>query len=86
MGVLASTQVESQTCASVILKDLDEKGIDLSIGKEGRVGLKKLLSSKLIRWCTWEDWREIDEREKKRGEGLGKPREKFTNFNTFINK
>jgi len=59
-----------------MLEDLPAlPGEELTGGPEA---IPALLAAKSVRAVTFEDWKRLDEMEVKRGEAIGKPREKFT--------
>lgn len=46
--------------------------------------LIKFLDQKKIKYFTYEDWQKIDAEEVKRGEAVGKPREKFVKVDEML--
>ncbi|KAH7128693.1 NADPH:adrenodoxin oxidoreductase mitochondrial precursor [Dendryphion nanum] len=83
-GVIASTMDDAFMSADVIVEDWDskvpflntERGEQKSTGL-GFAGVKEEILAKGVRPLGWEDWKRIDEAERKRGLELGKEREKF---------
>jgi hypothetical protein len=52
--------------------------------KPGADGLKALLAGRGIRVVGYADWQKIDAAEIRRGEAVGKPREKFTRVKEML--
>jgi len=69
-GVIIDTMNTAFRVASLMAEDLKSKALP---EVEGREGLQ-LHQSKNV---SWEDWEKIDTEESKRGEAVGKPREKI---------
>ncbi|KAJ1352865.1 hypothetical protein KIN20_009349 [Parelaphostrongylus tenuis] len=76
-GVIVDTQQESITVANQIAADLSKK-TDL---KGSNKGAQSILDARGIKYITWDDWKKIDDLERKKGVEKGKIREKLTNFN-----
>lgn len=49
-------------------------------------GSHQRLRSRKVKYLTWDDWKKIDEEEKKLGAAHGKNREKILNFENVISK
>ena len=49
-------------------------------------GVARLLDERDIDYISWEDWKDIDEKERRLGEEKGKVREKFMQFSGFLKK
>ena len=69
-GVIIDTMNTAFRVASLMAEDLKSKALP---EVEGREGLQ-LHQSKNV---SWEDWEKIDTEESRRGEAIGKPREKI---------
>jgi len=52
--------------------------------KSGYVQVEKLFSERGIRPVSFDNWEEIDRKEKEIGESSGKPREKIVDIKTMI--
>ncbi|KAF1952348.1 NADPH:adrenodoxin oxidoreductase mitochondrial precursor [Byssothecium circinans] len=83
-GVIASTMEDAFTSADVIAQDWEsevpflnsENGESHSTGL-GWDGLKQEVVGRGVRPVSWQDWKRIDQAERKKGKALGKEREKF---------
>lgn len=88
-GVIATTMEDAFATAEAIAEDW-ENGVCLdmkSLGESARGGWDALRPEALacgVRPVSWEDWRKIDEAERKRGMAKGKVREKFTSIEEML--
>merc|ERR1719342_103082 len=69
-GVIIDTMNTAFKVAANIASDLNGRNLE---EKKGRIGLEK----KLVKSTSWEDWEKIDKEEVRRGELVGKSREKI---------
>ena len=56
----------------------------LTKDKDGYDRAVKILKDRNVEHVTFEDWKEIDSREKSLGKAVGKPREKITNVKEMV--
>ncbi|CDU24593.1 related to NADPH:adrenodoxin oxidoreductase precursor, mitochondrial [Sporisorium scitamineum] len=74
-GVIATTMMDAYSVADVILTDLhSEGGREVEVGEDLLERIRREESKKVV---GFEGWRAIDEEEKRRGQKLGKIREKI---------
>lgn len=84
-GVIAGTLSSSQVTAQSILDDLKSHKIpNLHIDKLGYDNFRSLLRSKGVQVIHFDDWVRIDELERRLGEELGKPREKYVDIDQML--
>ncbi|KAL8971240.1 MAG: hypothetical protein Q9197_003391 [Variospora fuerteventurae] len=76
-GVIANTMEDSFATAAAIVADWNNKATFLG-GGDGWQSIQGGVTERGIRTVSWDDWLKIDVAEKKRGNTLGKEREKFT--------
>lgn len=74
-GVIGTNKPDSQETVTNLLADASQLK---PCEQPDRTAVMEFLSRKNIRFIRFEDWKKIDAAEIKRGEPLGKPREKFT--------
>ncbi|KAF2870719.1 hypothetical protein BDV95DRAFT_495393 [Massariosphaeria phaeospora] len=90
-GVIASTMEDAFTSADVIAQDW-ESGVPFlnspknenSTSGLGWDGLKHEVIKKGARPISWADWKRIDQKEKGRGQKVGKEREKFSSVEEML--
>ena len=77
-GVIASTMEDAFTSAEVIARDWADgvKFLDGEEQRQGWDGVKSEADRRGIRRVSWADWEVIDKEEKRRGQAVGKEREK----------
>ena len=73
--MIASTINDSIHTANCVLADLDNGIIGGNVKET--FGVKTFLDEKGVKIVSFEDWKVIDEQEKKEGSRKGKPREKI---------
>ena len=88
-GVIASTMEDAFATAEAVIEDLTKSSKDggSSPGQLERRGwdvLKEEARKRNLRTVSWQDWKKIDEAERKRGLLLGKRREKFQNIDQML--
>jgi len=86
-GVIASTMSDAFASADIVLQDWSEEvtflnGSTKSIQVGDAQGWNGVLQEEgvnrqSLRPVSWQDWKKIDQEERRRGEAKGKPREKF---------
>ncbi|XP_071763934.2 NADPH:adrenodoxin oxidoreductase, mitochondrial [Centroberyx gerrardi] len=76
-GVIATTMNNSFDTARTLLEDIDSGTLDVSATKPGSQGVSALLEERGVKPVTFSDWEKIDKEETRRGEAMGKPREKL---------
>ena len=82
-GVIANTMEDAFDTAESIAQDW-EYGDPFMSDLGGWDALQQRAAVKSLRSVTWDDWKKIDAAEKKRGEGKGKEREKFTSISKML--
>jgi len=75
-GVLGTNKPDAAETVTALLADLEQLQPCVSPSSEK---MKDVLNSKNCVFVTFEDWKKIDEEELRRGQAIGKPREKMTN-------
>lgn len=80
-GVIGTNRECAQDTVDRILEDLP---IFADHSAAGKNGLIDLLSVRGIQFITFNEWKVIDAIEIKKGQKLGKPREKFTSINSML--
>ena len=87
-GVIASTMADAFSTADAIVDDWHSGRPFLNSERSGRLGgwegVKAGPTSESDRAVTWDQWRRIDLAERKRGQGMGKEREKFTSTSDML--
>ena len=81
-GIIGTNRADSVATVQTLLSDSDGLSAE---PKAGADGLWQLMLKRRARTTTFADWRRIDRVEIERGEGLGKPREKFTRVEEMLN-
>ncbi|XP_018515872.1 NADPH:adrenodoxin oxidoreductase, mitochondrial [Lates calcarifer] len=76
-GVIATTMNNSFDTARSLLEDMDSGTVDVSAAKSGSHIISSLLEERGVKPVTFSDWEKIDNVEMRRGEAIGKPREKL---------
>ncbi|XP_028264435.1 NADPH:adrenodoxin oxidoreductase, mitochondrial [Parambassis ranga] len=76
-GVIATTMNNSFDTARSLVEDLDSGTLDVSAAKPGSRSVSALLDKRGVKAVGFSDWEKIDCEEMKRGEAVGKPREKL---------
>ncbi len=76
-GIIGTNRADSVATVKALLADIEAKIIDQT-PKTGAKDIYALLSARGLRTVDYPGWLKIDAAETKRGEPLGKPREKFT--------
>ncbi|XP_076856100.1 NADPH:adrenodoxin oxidoreductase, mitochondrial isoform X2 [Brachyhypopomus gauderio] len=83
-GVIATTMNDSFDTARIILKDLESGTLDLSIHKPGAQEISALLKARGVREVSFSEWEKINCEEVRRGEAVGKPREKLLDVEKML--
>ncbi|KAB5555777.1 hypothetical protein PHYPO_G00038020 [Pangasianodon hypophthalmus] len=83
-GVIATTMNDSFETARVLLKDVDSGTLDVSVNKAGAQEITGLLKSRGVRPVSFSEWEKINSEEMRRGEALGKPREKVLDVSEML--
>ncbi|KAL3997415.1 hypothetical protein ACH3XW_10815 [Acanthocheilonema viteae] len=79
-GIIAHTQMNASNVADRLTSDLQKYGL-----KTAQItGSHQRLISRKIEYLTWNDWKKIDEEEKRLGVIHGKKREKLLNFENIV--
>ncbi|GAA6225996.1 NADPH:adrenodoxin oxidoreductase, mitochondrial [Lates japonicus] len=76
-GVIATTMNNSFDTARSLLEDMDSGTVDVSAARPGSHIISALLEERGVKPVTFSDWEKIDNVEMRRGEAVGKPREKL---------
>jgi ferredoxin--NADP+ reductase len=80
-GIIGTNRADSVATVKALLEDLPNFG---ATEKSGADGLKSFFESRGVRVVSYEDWQKIDSAEMRRGEAVGKPREKFTRVEEML--
>jgi adrenodoxin-NADP+ reductase len=84
-GVIVDTMNEAFNVSQGIINDWKAGQSSANAGqKSGFVEVEKLFLERGIRPVSFENWEEIDKKEKEMGEVAGKPREKFIDIKTMV--
>lgn len=70
--------------AEVIAQDWEEKAMFLGGDGAGWEGISEEVEKKGLRRVSWEDWKRIDEVERRRGRAVGKEREKIKSVREML--
>ncbi|XP_038591380.1 NADPH:adrenodoxin oxidoreductase, mitochondrial [Micropterus salmoides] len=76
-GVIATTMNNSFDTARSLMEDMDSGTLDVSVAKPGSQSICALLEKRGVKPVVFSDWEKIDSEETRRGEAIGKPREKL---------
>ncbi|XP_075949334.1 NADPH:adrenodoxin oxidoreductase, mitochondrial isoform X1 [Anarhichas minor] len=76
-GVIATTMNNSFDTARSLVEDMESGTLDVSAAKPGSRSVSALLEQRGVKPVTFSDWEKIDGVETRRGEAVGKPREKL---------
>ncbi|XP_074518607.1 NADPH:adrenodoxin oxidoreductase, mitochondrial [Halichoeres trimaculatus] len=76
-GVIATTMNNSFDTARSVVEDMDSGALDISAGKPGSQSISALLEERGVKPVLFSDWEKIDAVEMRKGEVVGKPREKL---------
>ncbi|XP_057681193.1 NADPH:adrenodoxin oxidoreductase, mitochondrial [Corythoichthys intestinalis] len=83
-GVIATTMNNSFDTAKSLMEDLDSGILDTSAAKSGAQNITTLLEKRGVIPVTFSDWEKIDHLETRRGESIGKPREKLLTVEAML--
>ncbi|XP_026988586.1 NADPH:adrenodoxin oxidoreductase, mitochondrial isoform X2 [Tachysurus fulvidraco] len=83
-GVIATTMNDSFETAQILLKDVETGKLDLSVNKAGAQEITSLLQTRGVRPVSFSEWEKINSEEIRRGEVLGKPREKVLDVKQML--
>ncbi|KAG9267239.1 NADPH:adrenodoxin oxidoreductase, mitochondrial [Astyanax mexicanus] len=83
-GVIATTMNDSFDTARVLLKDMKEGTLDLSVNKPGAQEITALLQERGVRTVSFSEWEKINLEEVQRGEAAGKSREKLLDVGEML--
>uniref|UniRef100_A0AAF5Q3C0 NADPH:adrenodoxin oxidoreductase, mitochondrial n=1 Tax=Wuchereria bancrofti TaxID=6293 RepID=A0AAF5Q3C0_WUCBA len=79
-GIIAHTQMNASSVAERLSSDLQKYGL-----KNVQItGSYQRLLSRNVEYLTWNDWKKIDEEEKRLGVARGKKREKLLSFKDLV--
>lgn len=74
-GIIGTNRADSVATVDSLLQDIDSLSADQKPGAEG---LLPLFRERNVRFVSYQEWKQIDNKEIERGKPAGKPREKFT--------
>jgi ferredoxin--NADP+ reductase len=80
-GIIGTNRADSVETVKSLLEDFSNFGSTVKAGADGLIDLFK---SRRVRVVSFADWRKIDSAEIRRGEPVGKPREKFTRIEDML--
>ncbi|XP_019939131.2 NADPH:adrenodoxin oxidoreductase, mitochondrial [Paralichthys olivaceus] len=76
-GVIGTTMNNSFDTARSLLEDMESGTLDVSAAKSGSQTISALLEDRGVKPVTFSAWEKINSVEKRRGDAVGKPREKL---------
>ncbi len=77
-GVLGSNKPDGKQTVDCLLADLPQ------LSRPSAENIRTLLESRSIQAISYADWQKVDVEEVRRGQGKGKPREKFTSTSEIL--
>ncbi len=78
-GIIATNKWDAEETAQTLLSDWKQMQVDNTIRHlSGFKSLRSTFSDKGIRTVSFDEWKQIEEEERKRGKEKGKPLEKIT--------
>uniref|UniRef100_A0A7N8YJ43 NADPH:adrenodoxin oxidoreductase, mitochondrial n=1 Tax=Mastacembelus armatus TaxID=205130 RepID=A0A7N8YJ43_9TELE len=83
-GVIATTMNNSFDTARSLVEDMDSGILHVSSAKPGSQVISALLEKRGVKPVTFSDWEKIDHVEVRRGEAVGKPREKLLSVEEML--
>ncbi|XP_077481867.1 NADPH:adrenodoxin oxidoreductase, mitochondrial [Stigmatopora argus] len=83
-GVIATTLNNSFDTAKSLIEDMNSGNLDTSAAKPGAESITTLLAKRGVKQVTFSDWEKIDELETRKGEAMGKPREKLLTVEAML--
>ncbi|KAL7071946.1 hypothetical protein ACQ4LE_008573 [Meloidogyne hapla] len=85
-GLIADSQQQAYSVADQIYEDLSKNYSTKNITKEmpARTQIEQKLRSREVEFINWDDWKYIDECERRMGAILGKTREKMTEISSIL--
>ncbi|TSL04198.1 NADPH:adrenodoxin oxidoreductase, mitochondrial [Bagarius yarrelli] len=83
-GVIATTMNDSFETARILVKDMESGPLDLSVNKAGSQEITMLLQTRGVKPVSFSEWEKINSEEVRRGEALGKPREKVLDVEEML--
>ena len=75
-GIIGTNRADSVATVAALLQDLAQ--LSTSERKTGAAAIYALLESRKVLHVNFTDWKKIDQEEIRRGQAIGKPREKIT--------
>ena len=79
-GVIGTNKPDSEETVQSLMEDL----LKLQPSSESNAAFENFLKEKNVRFVTFADWQKIDAEEIRRGQVVGKPREKFVNVEDML--
>uniref|UniRef100_A0A3P8WZ03 NADPH:adrenodoxin oxidoreductase, mitochondrial n=1 Tax=Cynoglossus semilaevis TaxID=244447 RepID=A0A3P8WZ03_CYNSE len=83
-GVIATTMNNSFDTARSVVEDLNSGTLDVSTEKPGSQSICALLEQRRVKPVSFSDWEKINTEETRRGEAVGKPREKLLSVEEML--
>lgn len=80
-GVIVNTMTEAYKVGQTVLENISQLKEQDKLGYEQ---IKHIFHDRNVKPVRFEDWKQIDLKERKHGETRGKPREKITNVGKMI--
>lgn len=81
VDVILSTMVDAHDVSKAVLQDLEDGKLEIVDGKAKAL---QILEERDVQIVTFSDWEQINEEEIFSGQKLGKPREKITDIQIFL--
>ncbi|MCW8130560.1 MAG: NADP oxidoreductase [Planctomycetota bacterium] len=84
-GLIGTNKTDSIATIESLAADFQPGQTPPAVAKDARAeAMPELLTSRGVRWVSFEDWKRIDEEEVRRGKANGKIREKFVNIQEVL--
>ena len=84
-GIIGTNKFDAEETIAQLLSDITSGATRLPTGERaGFAAVEAALSARGVQRTTYDDWRKIDEEERRRGKAAGKPREKITTIEEML--
>jgi NADPH-dependent glutamate synthase beta subunit-like oxidoreductase len=85
-GIIGTNKFDAEETVMQLLSDLSSGEANFPVKEpRGFAAVQPELTRKGVRTTNYADWQRIDQEERRRGEALGKPREKITSIEEMLN-
>ncbi|MFQ5745968.1 MAG: FAD-dependent oxidoreductase [Gemmatimonadota bacterium] len=82
-GIIGTNKPDAVETVRAMVEDL-EAGPEREASGDGGGSIEELLAGRGVAFVTWEDWKKLDEEERRRGRAQGRPRVKITNVDEML--